>query len=94
MSALQRSISSRLLPSALRSAPRAVAPPQFRTFASKEAPIKTSPEDAPTSKQTTESTQIREASAAEGIRHQPDYNVAIDYRTSYVAAAHTPAHDG
>ena len=88
MSALPRSIASRLLVPALRpTAPRAIAP-AFRTYSTNE-PIphghKTSTEDAPAVKLTSDSTQIREEGAAEGMRHQPDYNVAVDYRTSCVS---------
>jgi len=83
MSALPRSIGSRLLPATLRpSAARAIAP-RYRTYASKEAESKTDPSDAP-AVNLTESSQIRQETAKEGIRHQPDYNVAVDYRTSYV----------
>ena len=70
-------------------AARAFAP-TYRTYAtqppteSKEVAPKTSPEDSPAVNLRSESTQIREETAAEGIRHQPDYNVAVDYRTSCV----------
>lgn len=88
MSALQRSIGSRVLPSALRPTITRTIAPQYRSYAtgpsSSEASPKTSPEDAPAAKLTTDSTQIREAGAAAAIRHQPDYNVAVDYRTSCV----------
>ncbi|KAF2682117.1 hypothetical protein K458DRAFT_370711 [Lentithecium fluviatile CBS 122367] len=85
MSALPRSIGSRLLPATLRpSTARAVAP-KYRTYASepsKEVESKTTAGDAP-AVNLTESSQIRQESAKEGnVRHQPDYNVAIDYRTS------------
>ncbi|KAA8611282.1 NAD P H-quinone oxidoreductase subunit I [Pyrenophora tritici-repentis] len=85
MSALPRSIASRLIAPSLRPlAPRAIAP-AFRTYSTNE-PVphghKTSTEDAPAVKLTSESTQIREEGATEGMRHQPDYNVAVDYRTS------------
>ncbi|KAE8841928.1 hypothetical protein PTNB73_06297 [Pyrenophora teres f. teres] len=85
MSALPRSIASRLLAPSLRPlAPRAIAP-AFRTYSTNE-PIphghKTSTEDAPAVKLKSDSTQIREEGAAEGMRHKPDYNVAVDYRTS------------
>jgi NADH dehydrogenase (ubiquinone) Fe-S protein 4 len=87
MSALPRSIASRVLAPALRpSAARALAP-RYRAYSTNE-PIphehKTTSEDAPAVKVNSDSTQIREESADEGMRHQPDYNVAIDYRTSYV----------
>jgi NADH dehydrogenase (ubiquinone) Fe-S protein 4 len=87
MSALPRTIGSRLLAPALRpSATRAITP-SVRAYATNEpAPKgrKTSSEDAPAVKLNSESTQIREENAAEGMRHKPDYNVAIDYRTSCV----------
>lgn len=38
-----------------------------------------------------ENAQIREQSPAEGIPNQPDYNVAADYRTSYVWASEVVA---
>lgn len=83
MSALPRSIGSRLLPATLRpSAARAIAP-RSRTYATKEAESKTGSDDAP-AVNLTESTQIRQENAREAVRHQPDYNVAVDYRTSYV----------
>jgi hypothetical protein len=87
MSAVSRTIGSRLLTPALRpSAARAIAP-TYRTYSTNE-PIphehKTSSDDSPAVKLNTESTQIREENAAEGMRHQPDYNVAVDYRTSCV----------
>ena len=87
MSALPRSIRSRLLAPALRpSATRAIAP-SYRAYSTNEPTPhehKTSSEDAPAVKLTSSSTQIREEGAAEGMRHRPDYNVAIDYRVSYV----------
>lgn len=55
--------------------------PQRRNYAKDVQ--ETTPEDAPGARATSDSTQIREQSAAEGMRqHQPDYNVAVDYRTS------------
>jgi NADH dehydrogenase (ubiquinone) Fe-S protein 4 len=83
MSALPRSIGSRLLPTTLRPSVARVIAPQYRTYASKEAESKTDASDAP-AVNLTESSQIRKETAKEGIRHQPDYNVALDYRTSYV----------
>ncbi|KAF1362759.1 hypothetical protein EJ07DRAFT_106365 [Lizonia empirigonia] len=85
MSALPRSIGSRLLAPALRpSATRSFAP-AYRTYATNEETPhnhKTTTEDAPTVPLKSESTQIRKESAAEGMRHSPDYNATIDYRTS------------
>jgi NADH dehydrogenase (ubiquinone) Fe-S protein 4 len=87
MSALPRTIGSRFLAPALRpSATRAIAP-TYRTYATNEPTPhghKTTTEDAPAVKLNSDSTQIREESASEGMRHQPDYNVAVDYRTSCV----------
>jgi NADH dehydrogenase (ubiquinone) Fe-S protein 4 len=69
-----RSIGPRLLAPALRpSAARALAP-SYRAYVSTK--------DAPAVPVDTESTQIRKENAAQGLRHAPDYNVAIDYRTS------------
>lgn len=80
MSSLPRSIGARLLAPALRpsvsAASRATAP-RMRPYAT---------DDAPAVPLQSDSTQIREQDAAAGMRHQPDYNVAIDYRTSCVAA--------
>lgn len=79
MSVLPRSIGSRLLAPALRpSAARAIAP-RSRTYSTKPD---TNSEDAPAVPLKSDSTQIREEGASEGMRHQPDYNVAVDYRTS------------
>lgn len=86
MSALPRSIGSRLLAPALRPSAAQFIAPRYRTYATNEPnphECKTTSEDAPAVPVTSESTQIREESATEGMRHQPDYNVAIDYRTSY-----------
>jgi NADH dehydrogenase (ubiquinone) Fe-S protein 4 len=61
--------------------------PSFRTYSTNEPTPhghKVSTEDAPAVKLTSDSTQIREQGAAEGMRHKPDYNVAIDCRTSCV----------
>lgn len=85
MPALPRSIGSRLLPAATRaSVPRALAP-RIRTFASSDASNevapKTSPSEAPNAP-LTESAQGRQEGAADSMRHKPDYNVAVDYRTS------------
>lgn len=85
MSAVQRSIGSRLLSASLRpSTARAIAP-KYRTYAnaSNEPEPKTSPNEAPNAPLEQSSLQDREQGAAEAVRHKPDYNVAIDYRTSY-----------
>ncbi|KAK3202707.1 hypothetical protein GRF29_154g419734 [Pseudopithomyces chartarum] len=84
MSAVQRSIGSRLLSASLRpSATRAIAP-RYRTYAtaSNEPEPKTSSSEAPTTPLDAESVQDRQENAAQGMRNKPDYNVAVDYRTS------------
>ncbi|PSN62077.1 hypothetical protein BS50DRAFT_577938 [Corynespora cassiicola Philippines] len=86
MSVLPRSIGSRLLSPALRPSAARVVLPKYRSYVSESSTSdptpKTSSEDSPAVK-LTESTQIRSEGAIEGnVRHQPDYNVAIDYRTS------------
>jgi hypothetical protein len=90
MSAIPRSIGSRLLAPALRpSATRSLAP-AYRTYATNEPTPhqhKTTSEDAPAIPSQSDSTQIRKEGAAEGMRHAPDYNVAVDYRTSCVILA-------
>jgi|TARA_R110002003_G_scaffold595_13_gene20809 NADH dehydrogenase (ubiquinone) Fe-S protein 4 len=83
MSALPRSIASRALTPALRPAAARAIAPRYRAYGT-EPDSKTSSEDAPAVPLKGDSTQIREEGAAEGIRHQPDYNVAVDYRTSCV----------
>jgi len=90
MSAVPRSIGARLLAPALRpSATRSLAP-AYRTYATNEPTPhnhQTSSDDAPAVPLKSDSTQIRKESAAEGMRHAPDYNVAADYRTSCVHPA-------
>ncbi|KAF1966091.1 hypothetical protein BU23DRAFT_593355 [Bimuria novae-zelandiae CBS 107.79] len=82
MSAMPRSIGSRLLSATIRpSATRAMVP-KYRTYTSKELEPQTSAGDAPTTPLQSDSVQDRQEGAAEGMRHKPDYNVAIDYRTS------------
>ena len=86
MSALQRSIGSRLLPATFRpSVTRAIAP-KYRTYAdaSNEPAPKANTNEAPNAPLDHSSVQDREQTAAQGMSHKPDYNVAIDYRTSYV----------
>ncbi|KAF2708789.1 NADH-ubiquinone oxidoreductase-like protein 21 kDa subunit [Pleomassaria siparia CBS 279.74] len=81
MSALPRSIGSRLLPATLRPIAVRAAAPRYRSYATESA-TKTSPSDAPGA-QETGSTLIRQESPEEGVvRHKPDYNVNVDYRTS------------
>jgi NADH dehydrogenase (ubiquinone) Fe-S protein 4 len=84
MSALPRSIRAKLFAPALRPAPARAVAPYHRTYATNEPAPQVNTEDAPAVPLKGDSTQIREESAAEGIRHQPDYNVAVDYRTSCV----------
>jgi NADH dehydrogenase (ubiquinone) Fe-S protein 4 len=84
MSALPRSITSRVLAPALRPSTARALAPRYRAYSTNEPAHKTTSEDAPAVKLNSDSTQIRKESAAEGMRHQPDYNVAVDYRTSYV----------
>ena len=69
-----RSIGPRLLAPALRPSAARTLAPSFRAAVSTK--------DAPAVPVNTDSTQIREEGAAQGMRHAPDYNVAIDYRTS------------
>lgn len=86
MSALHRSIGFRLLAPALRPAAARSFAPVYRTYSTNEDTPhqhKTSPNDAPAVPLKSESTQIRQESAAEGMRHAPDYSAAVDYRTSY-----------
>jgi len=87
MSALPRSIGSRLLPAAVRPSATRVIAPKYRAFASNDASTepapKTSSSEAPNAP-LTESAQDRQEGASEAMRHKPDYNVAVDYRTSYV----------
>jgi hypothetical protein len=94
MSTLPRSVGSRLLPAALRPSAARVMAPKYRTYASapssEETESKSSSSDAP-AVNLTESSQIRQENAKEAVRHKPDYNVAIDYRTSYVINAYGEA---
>jgi NADH dehydrogenase (ubiquinone) Fe-S protein 4 len=85
MSALHRSIGSRLLAPALRPATARSFAPAYRTYSTNEDvphQHKTTSEDAPAVPLKSESTQIRKETASQGTPHAPDYNVAIDYRTS------------
>jgi hypothetical protein len=88
MSAVSRSIGSRFLVPALRPSVTRAFAPAYRTYSTNEDiphQHKTSSEDAPAVPLKSDSTQIRKENAAEGMRHAPDYNVAVDYRTSCVA---------
>lgn len=91
MSTLPKSVGFRLLVPALRPSVARAITPRYRSFASApgtpEPERKTSSDEAPAVGLKSESTQIRQENAAEGMRHQPDYNVAIDYRTSCVPLA-------
>ena len=81
MSAIQRSIRSRLLPTASRPTARPAAVPKHWYYIN-EPSRKASSKDAPTAKPG-DSAMIRQEGAAGGHpKHRPDYNVAIDYRTS------------
>ncbi|KAF1994809.1 NADH-ubiquinone oxidoreductase-like protein 21 kDa subunit [Amniculicola lignicola CBS 123094] len=85
MSALPRSIGSRLMPAVLRPATTRTMLPKYRAISSStEAPSKTGSADSP-AERVGNSALIRQEGAAEGagaLRHQPDYSVAVDYRTS------------
>lgn len=85
MSALPKSIASRVLAPALRPSAASTLAPRYRAYSTNEHTPRTTAEDAPAVKLTSDSTQIRQEGAAEGMRHQPDYNVATDYRTSCVS---------
>ena len=81
MSAIQRSIRSRLLPTASRPTARLAAVPKHWYYIN-EPSRKASSNNAPAAKPG-DSAIIRQEGAAGGQpRHRPDYNVAIDYRTS------------
>ncbi|KAG9203951.1 hypothetical protein B5807_09161 [Epicoccum nigrum] len=85
MSALHRSIGSRLLAPALRPATARSFAPAYRTYSTNEDvphQHKTTSEDAPAVPLKSDSTQIRKENASQGTPHAPDYNVAVDYRTS------------
>jgi hypothetical protein len=86
MSALSRSVASKVLTPAVRPCSVGALAPRYRAYSTNEPNSKTTSEDAPAVKLTSDSTQIRKENAAEGMRHQPDYNVAVDYRTSYVSS--------
>ncbi|KAL5117930.1 ndufs4 NADH dehydrogenase Fe-S protein subunit [Pleosporales sp. CAS-2024a] len=96
MSALPRSLAAQLRPWALALRPsgaRALAPQCRRAYSTMEPTPhqhRTTSDDAPAVRLTSDSTQIREEGAAEGMRHQPDYNVAVDYRTSHVSPQRFP----
>jgi hypothetical protein len=85
MSTLPRSIAARLLAPALRPSAARVIAPAYRPYSTKdssEPERQTSTDDAPSAPVNSKSTQIREESASQGMGHAPDYNVAVDYRTS------------
>jgi NADH dehydrogenase (ubiquinone) Fe-S protein 4 len=87
MSALPRTIGSRFLAPALRPSATRVIAPTYRTYATNEPTPhehKVSPDDAPAVKLNSDSTQIREEGASAGMSRKPDYNVAVDYRSSCV----------
>ncbi|KAF2204683.1 putative NADH-ubiquinone oxidoreductase 18 kDa subunit, partial [Delitschia confertaspora ATCC 74209] len=82
MSALQRSIGARLLPAVARASVTRSFAPATRCY-STDPPPKVNTDDAPGAKEG-ESAMVRQEGVKEtiGKQHQPDYNVAIDYRTS------------
>jgi NADH dehydrogenase (ubiquinone) Fe-S protein 4 len=89
MSSLPRTIASRALAPAFRASSLRAAVPSRRAYATNESDMsqrKVTSEDAPAVKLTSDSTQIREESASAGMRHKPDYNVAVDYRSSCVCS--------
>ncbi len=87
MSALQKSIGLRLIASAARPTPLRAYIPISRTYSeavdrSTQPEPKTTSEDAPAARRG-DSAMISSENAVEAApRHQPDYNVAVDYRTS------------
>ncbi|KAF2494202.1 hypothetical protein BU16DRAFT_512579 [Lophium mytilinum] len=81
MSALPRSIGSRLLPLVARPTVRRAFAPQIRHYADEPSP-KINALDAPSTKPA-EAAMISRESGGEGTpSHQPDYDVSIDYRVS------------
>ncbi|KAF2143804.1 uncharacterized protein K452DRAFT_317242 [Aplosporella prunicola CBS 121167] len=84
---MQRSLTPRLLAAASRPVAQRAALPARRFFADKvdassEPAPKSASDEAPAAR-AGDSAMIRQEGALEGApRHAPDYNVAIDYRTS------------
>lgn len=66
---------------------RLTAPVNTRFVSSKstpgDKPIKTSPEDAPTTPHQRSDLISKETPAEAMVRHQPDYNATVDHGTSY-----------
>ncbi|TKA76651.1 NADH-ubiquinone oxidoreductase 21 kDa subunit, mitochondrial [Cryomyces minteri] len=89
MPLLPRPATARLLAAAVRPASRRLGPASARTYADEGAhdrsvqpDPKSSTSDAPSAKPG-DSAMIRQQGPAEGApRHKPDYDVAVDYRTS------------
>jgi NADH dehydrogenase (ubiquinone) Fe-S protein 4 len=81
MSLLHKSIGSRLLASGARRLPRCSPLLQNRAYADSTP---TASSDQPPGPKLGESELVRKEGPSEGlVRHQPDYEVATDYRTSY-----------
>ncbi|KAF2473937.1 NADH-ubiquinone oxidoreductase-like protein 21 kDa subunit [Lindgomyces ingoldianus] len=81
MTLLPRSIGSRLIPAAVRPSTARLIAPRYRPYATEPRP-KTGPGDAPGAT-AGESSMIQTESPGNAMaKHQPDYNVAVDYRTS------------
>lgn len=84
-SLLRPSVASRLL----ASRHNALYRPVFSRFESSKSPTssevtpQTSPDERPSGAMTKETNMIRKENSAEGQpRHSPDWNAAVDYRTS------------
>jgi len=80
MSFLRKSIGSRALSSSTRRLPRPAPLIHGRTYADTAA----TPDKPPGTRLTDSSLVEQEGPAESMARHQPDYSVATDYRTSYV----------
>lgn len=52
-----------------------------------QAPVKTTPSDAPTTHQIESSVINKECSSESMARHQPDYDATVDHATSYGVSA-------
>ncbi|KAF2808406.1 uncharacterized protein BDZ99DRAFT_464289 [Mytilinidion resinicola] len=81
MSALPRSIGSRLLPLVARPTVRRAFAPQIRLYADQNA-SKISAQNAPAEKPADSAIVSREGAGESTPSHQPDYDVSIDYRVS------------
>jgi len=88
MSFLQKSIGSRALSSSARLFPRQASLIHVRSYTDNA----TRPDEPPGPK-LSESSLVKQEGPAESMaRHQPDYDVAPDYRTSYVWLANESQH--